>query len=85
MYSNFAYGKKQRNSLSDFKESNGFQCIDLPRYYVPLTRIGCLAFHLGLHRSFLDHVPEPVLARLRGLRSAWHNYATFVRGTEASS
>ena len=37
VYLNFSYGKKQRDSLSDFKERNGFQRIDLPRYYVPLT------------------------------------------------
>ena len=24
VYSNFAYGKKERSSLSDFKERNGF-------------------------------------------------------------
>ena len=72
VYSKFAYGAKQRDSLSDFKESNGFQRIDIPRYYVPLTRIGALAFRLGLHHSVLDHVPELVLTRLRELRSAWY-------------
>ena len=40
VYSNFAYGKKQRDSLSDFKERNAFQRIDVPRYYVPLTPLG---------------------------------------------
>jgi len=73
VYSKFAYGKKQRDSLSDFKESNGFQRIDVPRYYVPLTRVGSLAFRLGLHHSFLDHLPESVLSKLRELRSAWYN------------
>jgi hypothetical protein len=73
VYSKFAYGAKQRDSLSDFKESNGFQRIDVPRYYVPLTRIGAVAFRLGLHHSLLDHVPEPVLTRLRELRTAWYN------------
>ena len=47
VYSKFAYGKKQRSSLSDFKERNGFQRIDVPRYYVPLTRTGWLARSLG--------------------------------------
>lgn len=74
VYSNFAYGKKQRDSLSEFKESNGFRRIDLPRYYVPLTGIGRLAFSLGLHHSFMDHVPEPVVTKFRELRSAWHNH-----------
>jgi hypothetical protein len=73
VYSNFAYGKKERDSLSDFKESNGFQRIDLPRYYVPLNVVGRLALRLGLHHSVFDHVPESVLARFRELRSAWYN------------
>lgn len=72
VYSKFAYGAKQRDSLSDFKESNGFQRIDVPRYYIPLTRLGAVAFRLGLHHSVLDHVPELVLTRLRELRSAWY-------------
>jgi hypothetical protein len=72
-YANFAYGKKQRSSLSDFKERSGFQKIDLPRYYVPLTRAGALAFQLGLHRRFVDRLPESVAARLRDVRAAWYN------------
>jgi hypothetical protein len=72
VYSNFAYGKKKRDSLSDFKESNGFKQVDLPRYYVPLTGMGRLALRLGLHQRFLDHIPEPIVAKLRGWRSAWH-------------
>jgi hypothetical protein len=74
VYSSFAYGKKQRDSLSDFKESNGFRRIDLPRYYVPLNAVGQLAFRLGLHHSFRDRVPESVLAKFREVRSTWYNH-----------
>lgn len=73
VYSNFAYGKKQRDSLSDFKEHNGFQRIDVPRYYVPLNRIGSVSFCLGLHKKFSDYLPEFLLARVREVRKAWHN------------
>jgi hypothetical protein len=73
VYSNFAYGAKQRDSLSDFKENNGFHRIELPRYYVPLTRIGAVAFRLGLHHGFPHYVPEPLLTRFRELRNAWNN------------
>ena len=72
VYSQFAYGKKLRSSLSDFKERNGFGRIDIPRYYVPLTRWGSLAFTMGLHRRLSERVPEPVAAKLRDLRSAWY-------------
>src|SRR4030095_4270680 len=49
VYSNFAYGKKQQDSLSDFKERHGFQRVEVPRYYVPLTSLGAVALSLGLH------------------------------------
>ena len=65
--------EKQHSSLTDFKERNGFQRIDVPRYYVPLTRTGRLAVRLGLYKRLADHVPEPVLAKLRELRSAWYS------------
>jgi hypothetical protein len=74
VYSKFSYGKKRRSSLSDFKERNGFQQIDLPRYYVPLTRWGALAFKMGLHRSLLDLIPESVGAKLRDVRIAWYRH-----------
>ena len=74
VYSNFAYGKKQQSSLSEFKERNGFQRVDLPRYFVCLTRIGWVAFCLGLHRRFVDHLPEPLAAKLREVRRAWYEH-----------
>lgn len=73
VYSNFAYGKLQTSSLSDFKERNGFRRVDLPRYYVPLTRIGSAALRLGLHRRFVDRLPQPIALRARDLRNAWNN------------
>jgi hypothetical protein len=74
VYAKFAYGKKLRSSLSDFKERNGFRRVDLPRYYVPLSRWGSLAFKMGLHRSPLDLVPESVGAKLRNVRAAWYRH-----------
>lgn len=73
VYQNFAYGKKESDTLSSFKEINGFQRINLPRYYVPLTRAGRVAFRLGLHHRFRRHLPEPVAVRLRELRKEWYN------------
>jgi len=83
VYSRFAYGKKERDSLSDFKESNGFKRIDLPRYYVPLTLKGRLAYRWGLHHKLLDRIPEPVIAKLRQFRSNW--YARSVRAVQEMS
>ncbi len=76
IYSNFAYGNKQRDTLSDFKERNGFQRIDVPRYYVPLTWIGDAAFHSGMHRKLMDRLPEAWIAKLREVRSSWYARTT---------
>lgn len=72
-YANFSYGKKQADSLAEFKRHNGFQKIDVPRYYVPLTAAGRVALHLGLHRSATDWIPEPVAATYRKIRSSWYS------------
>ncbi len=71
VYSNFSYGKKLRDSLADFKHYNGFQRIELPRYYVPLTLVGRAVLRLGLHHRLADRIPEPLVAQFRKLRSLW--------------
>jgi hypothetical protein len=68
----FAYGKKARSSLSDFKRRNAFERVDIPRYYVPLTRWGSLALSMKLHHRLADRLPEPLAAKLRELRGAWY-------------
>lgn len=73
VYANFAYGNKARSSLSDFKERNGFQRVDFPRYYIPLTRWGRIALRLGLHRRLSEQMPESVASRLREIRSRWYS------------
>jgi len=72
VYAKFAYGKKETSSLSDFKERNGFQRIDIPRYYVPLTRWGSTALAMGLHHRLIDRLPESMAAKLRDLRTSWY-------------
>jgi len=72
VYSNFDYGKKQQDSLRDFKERNAFQRVETPRYFVPVTTLGRVAFRLGLHHRLREHMPELLAARLRDLRAAWY-------------
>jgi hypothetical protein len=73
VYSNFAYGNKQQDSLSDFKERNGFQRVEVPRYYVPLSRLGAAALSMGLHHKFTERLPESWTAKLREYRNAWYS------------
>jgi hypothetical protein len=80
VYERFAYGKKKEDSLSHFKEVNGFARVNLPRYYVPLTPLGRAALRLGLHHRLVDHLPESLIAKFRDLRRAWYS-----RGSQSSS
>jgi hypothetical protein len=72
VYESFDYGKKSGDSLTRFKQSNGFQRMDVPRYFVPLTRKGEIALRLGLHRDLRGRIPEPIAARWRALRTRWY-------------
>jgi len=72
VYEHFTYGKKEGDSLSHFKEVNGFQRIDLPRYYVPLTAVGQAALRLGMHHRLVDRLPESLVSKLRDWRKAWY-------------
>jgi hypothetical protein len=71
-YANMSYGKKQADGLADFKRHNGFQKIEVPRYYVPLTIAGQIALRLGLHHSAADWIPEPAVATYRRMRKQWY-------------
>ena len=68
-YESFVYGNKTQSSLTDFKRSNGFARIDVPRYYVPLTWKGAAALRLGLHRDQKDRLPA-------WLRTKWPELRT---------
>jgi hypothetical protein len=83
VYANFAYGKKQPDSVADFKERNGFLQINVPRYFVPLTATGSAALRLRLHHPLVDLIPEPLVAKLRGYRNAWYG-RKLQSATEAS-
>lgn len=71
-YANFSYGKKQRDGLTDFKRHNGFEKVEVPRYYVPLTATGRLAIRWGLQHGIIERIPEPIGNTYRRLRSFWY-------------
>jgi hypothetical protein len=73
VYEHFTYGNKVGDSLSHFKEVNGFERVDIPRYWVPLTPIGRLALRLELHHRLADRIPESVAGKLREWRRAWYD------------
>ena len=72
IYGQFIYGNKRRSSLVEFKRRNGFEQINFPRYYVPLSLRGKLFVWLRLYRGFSGLVPEPILQPLLNLRARYY-------------
>jgi len=71
-YAKFNYGKREGDSLAEFKRRNAFEKVDVPRYYVPLTLAGRMALRLGLHRCLIDWIPGPVAVAYRSMRKSWY-------------
>lgn len=71
IYGSFDYGNGS-DSLADFKRYNGFQRVDLPRYYVPLTIRGQVGLKLNLHHGAKSLIPAKTRERLKNIRKAWY-------------
>lgn len=72
VYGKFVYGNKVDSSLTEFKRRNGFEQIDIPRYYVPLTLKGKIILKLKLHRGLLGILPNRLINMLRRVRTAYY-------------
>lgn len=60
------------DSLAEFKRRCGFERVQVPRYYVPLTRKGRLALACGAHRGWKAMLPAGLKASLKRLRARWY-------------
>jgi len=69
VYAKYVYGRKGADTLSEFKNHNAFEQVDLPRYYVPLTLRGKIALKLRLHHGIQERLPQWLLVSLLDLRA----------------
>lgn len=60
------------DSLAEFKRRCGFEKLSAPRYFVPLTSRGKLAYKAGAHRGWKAMVPKQLRAPLKKLRRMWN-------------
>ena len=65
------YGQWHERSLGDFARNNGFEKIDLPTYYIPLTLKGKIALALGIHKGLIPVIPKRLKLFLVELRRIW--------------
>jgi hypothetical protein len=73
IYGNYVYGNKKDSSLAEFKRRNGFERIDFPRYYIPLTLKGKIYVALRLYRGAVGLLPSPVLNLLLKTRDKFYS------------
>jgi hypothetical protein len=71
-YAKFAYGNKANSSLAEFKRRHGFEQINFPRYYVPLTLTGRLAVRFKLYRGLKEMLPEKAINFLVNTRAKFY-------------
>jgi hypothetical protein len=62
------YLKWGSGSLNEFKRRNGFEKIDLPRYYLPLSIWGKISLKLGVHHGLSGILPPNVIDYLKKVR-----------------
>ncbi len=71
-YGYYIYGNKDQSSLIDFKRNNGFEKVDVPRYYVPLSRKGKVFMGLAILGGYRKFIPPFVWSCAAELRAKWN-------------
>lgn len=73
-YDKYSYGKIQKDTLSNFKEHNGFKKFVFPRYYIPLTVLGHISLNLNIHHGILNSLPRSLMLILKDIREKYYIY-----------
>ena len=82
VYGNYIYGHQTDSALIEFKRRTGFQRIDFPRYYVPLTVKGSLAIKMGFHLGLRQRLPRKLESALLALRAKYYQITTGVQKSD---
>lgn len=75
-YGPYVYGNKTQDGLVHFKRINGFERVDIPVFYVPLSLKGHIAIKLGLHKGWREIIPTSVWDAILSLRSKYFAHHT---------
>lgn len=63
------YGVWGRRGMNEFKVAQAFECLEVPRYHVPLTAKGAWALKHDLHRGLKERMPEAWIVKLADTRA----------------
>jgi hypothetical protein len=73
-YCKFVYGTNESSPLTEFKRRNGFERVEFPQYYVPLTARGRLAMQLRVHHGIKGCLPVAAFDLAQQLRTKYYNF-----------
>jgi hypothetical protein len=68
------WGSGGTRGLVEFKVANGFECVEVPRYYVPLTWLGTIALKAGIHQSVVHRMPAWSVEAAAKVRKGWNMF-----------
>jgi hypothetical protein len=68
------YAFWRSDAYRQFQQSNGFERMVVPEYFVPLTLKGRIALALRLHEGIKGILPEKMFLRLRSWRARWYKW-----------
>ncbi len=68
------YGSWTDGGVGTFRIKHGFQKVDVPRYFVPLTGWGALMLRLNMHLPLRERLPQSLVEALKNLRSRWNHF-----------
>ncbi len=63
------YGVWGRRGLNEFKVAQAFECLEVPRFHVPLSAKGQWALKHDLHRGLKERMPEAWIVKLADTRA----------------
>jgi hypothetical protein len=66
------WGSGGTPGLVEFKVANGFECVEIPRYYVPLTWLGKIGLQAGVHKSLAHRMPAWSVEAAAKVRKEWN-------------
>jgi hypothetical protein len=61
IYGRYVYGNKENSPMTEFKRRNGFERLNYPRYFAPVTSAGSVAIRCRLHLGLSRLLPERIL------------------------
>lgn len=66
------WGSGGTRGLDEFKVANGFERVEVPRYFVPLSLLGRFALRTGIHRGLVHALPRWSIETAARLRKKWN-------------